>query len=132
MHRFQSPRIVIVAGKSTLRATHASDDRGVQRDHPGEARPSPWTKTDGIVTNAGITRTMIAAALVIVPDVIVIPRSTVASDPIPRSRDSSTRLGMNTWWSIELPNRIANAEIGTRLFTTSVRASPKALPRMPS
>ena len=40
---------------------------------------------------------MIAAALVIVPDVIEMPRATASFEDIPRSRASLIRVRMKTW-----------------------------------
>ena len=49
------------------------------------------------VTKTAKTTTMIAAALVIVPDVIEIPWATASLDDMPRSRASLIRVRMNTW-----------------------------------
>ena len=59
--------------------------------------PSSWMNANGIVMKAAKTRTMIVAALVIVPDVIEMPLATAARESSPRSRASLTRVRMKTW-----------------------------------
>ena len=49
------------------------------------------------VTNTAKTTTMIAAALVTVPDVIAIPRATAGLEESPWSRASLIRVRMKTW-----------------------------------
>ena len=53
--------------------------------------------TSWSVTNTAKTATMIAAALVTVPDVIAMPCSTASAEDMPRSLASLIRVRMNTW-----------------------------------
>ena len=63
------------------------------------ARPNPscLMTTSSRVTNTLKTTTMIAAALVTVPDVIAMPRATASFVDRPWSRASLIRVRMKTW-----------------------------------
>ena len=77
-HQFHSPSSRIVAGRSTLRTIVAS-----RRTATASPNPSCLMMTSSRVTNTAKTVTMIAAALVIVPEVMAMPRATASFEDIP-------------------------------------------------
>ncbi len=68
MYQFQSPNSFMVAGRRTTRMTVASINTATPRP-----RPNCWSPNTLLVANAPNTPTIIAAALVIWPAVILIP-----------------------------------------------------------
>src|SRR4029079_6315945 len=91
-HQFHSPRSRIVAGSSMLRTIVASISTAV-----ASPNPSCLMITRSSVTKTANTVIMIAAALVMVPDVMAMPRATASPVGRPRSRASLIRVRMNTW-----------------------------------
>ena len=81
-----------MAGSSTLRTIVASSSTAT-----ASPNPSCLMITSSRVTNTAKTVTMIAAALVIVPAVMAMPRATASFDDSPWSRASLIRVRMNTW-----------------------------------
>ena len=75
-----------------LRTTVASSRTAI-----ASPKPSCWITEVFSVTNTPNTTTMIAAALVMVPDVIEMPFATAAFVLRPRSRASLMRVRMKTW-----------------------------------
>ena len=80
-----------MAGRSTVRMSVASRKTATARP-----RPSSRMMTRRSVMNTAKTTTMIAAALVTVPAVTVMPRATASRVFAPRSTNSLTRERMKT------------------------------------
>ena len=79
-------------GSRRLRTIVASTRMATAKPTPNSCMIASW-----IVKKAPKTQTMIAAALVTVPAVIVIPLTTASLDGRPRSLASFTRVRMKTW-----------------------------------
>ena len=92
IHQFHSPSRRMLAGSSRLRMMVASTSTATARPSPSCRMITSWS-----VTNTAKTATMIAAALVIVPAVIEIPRSTAADGSSPADRASWILVRIKTW-----------------------------------
>src|SRR3954465_6014320 len=91
-YQFQSPSSFIVAGRSTPRMIVASMKMATARPTPICLVSMPLWRA-----NSPKTATMMIAALVMVPAVVLMPWATASAELIPPFQASRTRLRMNTW-----------------------------------